>query len=51
MSQAPGPHFRLDVIEGATVVRLGGPRLVIDASGPPSGLVDESAPDFVKVGM
>ena len=41
MSQAPDPHFHLEVIDGVTVVRLAGPKLVIDASGPLYGLVDE----------
>ena len=41
MSQATDPHFRLEIIDGVTVVRLNGPKLVIDASGPLSGLVEE----------
>ena len=41
MSQVPDPHFRLEVIGGVTVVRLAGPKLVIDASGPLYGLVAE----------
>ena len=41
MSQVPDPHFRLEVVDGVTVVRLAGPKLVIDASGPLYGLVDE----------
>lgn len=41
MSQAPGQHFRLEIIDGVTVVRINGPKLVIDASGPLSGLVEE----------
>ncbi|MEJ7639645.1 MAG: STAS domain-containing protein [Singulisphaera sp.] len=41
MSQVPGPHFHLEIIDGVTVVRLNGPKLVIDASGPLSGLVEE----------
>ncbi len=40
MSQVPGPHFRLEIIDGVTVVRLNGPKLVVDASGPLSGLVE-----------
>ncbi len=41
MSQVPDHHFRLEVVDGVTVVRLAGPKLVIDASGPLYGLVDE----------
>jgi anti-sigma B factor antagonist len=41
MSQAPGPHFRIEVVDGVTVVRLAGPKLVVEASEPLSSLVDE----------
>ena len=41
MSQVPDPHFHLEVVDGVTVVRLVGPKLVIDAGGPLYGLVDE----------
>lgn len=41
MSQVPGQQFRLEVIGGVAVVRLAGPKLVVDASGPLYGLVDE----------
>ena len=41
MSQAPGPHFRLEDIDGVTVVRLVGPKLVVDAGGPLYDLVEQ----------
>ena len=41
MSQVPDQHFRLEVVDGVTIVRLAGPKLVLDASGPLYGLVDE----------
>ncbi len=56
MSQVPGQHFRLEVVDGVTVVRLVGPKLVIDAGGPLYGLVDEDGHrklllDFAEVGF
>ena len=41
MSQVPDQHFRLEVVEGVTVVRLAGPKLLLDASDPLYSLVDE----------
>lgn len=41
MSQVPGQYFLLEVVDGVTVARLAGPKLVIDAGGPLYGLVDE----------
>ena len=41
MCQVSGQHFRLEMVDGVTVVHLNGPKLVIDASGPLSDLVEE----------
>ena len=41
MSQATDPHFRLDDVDGVTVVRLAGPKLVIDSGEPLFGLVED----------
>ena len=44
MSLAPGRHFRLEIIDGITVVHLVGPKLSLEASGPLYDLVEQDGP-------
>src|SRR4051812_32571834 len=41
MSDVPGPYFRLDTIDGVSIVHLVGPKLVPEARDPLFGLVEE----------